>query len=138
MKTQSGGCTSSFLRLISAFDPHFFLVAAVLLTGVSLYSASYKPATVEAGSEQPAVRINNLKLTEEEVRQEIASRGWTHADPPRDAASEPEWLSEMITRELLVQEAQRLGLDREPEFMRAIERFWKEGLIKILFANKTN
>jgi parvulin-like peptidyl-prolyl isomerase len=35
-----------------------------------------------------------------------------------------------------VQEAQRQGLDREPAFMRTIERFWKEALIKLLLSHK--
>ena len=35
-----------------------------------------------------------------------------------------------------MQEAQRLGLDRQPGFMRTIERFWKEALIKQLLDRK--
>ena len=55
---------------------------------------------------------------------------------PSTAQGEPEWVSRVIERELLVQEAQRLGLDRDPAFMHSIERFWKEVLIKLLLDRK--
>ena len=50
---------------------------------------------------------------------------------------EPGWLSQLIEREILVQEAQRLGLERQSEFMKSIERFWKEALIKLLLTQKS-
>ena len=53
------------------------------------------------------------------------------------AGGEPEWLSRVIERELLVQEAQRLGLDRDADFMGTIERFWKEALMRELLRYKS-
>jgi len=90
-----------------------------------------------AGGQQPALVINDLTLSASELQQEQALAAATSREPrPGAAGEEPEWLGRLIERELLVQEAQRLGLDRQPAFMRTIERFWKEALIKQLLDRK--
>lgn len=88
--------------------------------------------------EKPAVAVNKLQLTKSDLQEELKNRP---AVPPRGTAQdpgdkEPVWLSQLIDRELLVQEAQRLGLNREPDFMRTVEHFWKQALIKQLISLK--
>ena len=36
----------------------------------------------------------------------------------------------LINRKIILQEAERLGLDKEPDFLRNIERFWEQALLK--------
>ena len=100
----------------------------------ALSGCTQKPA--EARVEKPVVTINKLQLTGEEVKQEINQASLAIHEAVNTKEAEPEWLSSLIERELLVQEAQRLGLDRQPDFMRTIERFWKEALIKLLLNRK--
>jgi hypothetical protein len=45
-------------------------------------------------------------------------------------------LDEMINRELLLEEAQKNNIDKDPEFMRQIESFWRLSLIKQLLKHK--
>ena len=89
----------------------------------------------EAGGQPVALRVNTLTLTSQELAQErrLAS-SYSHGFNGPD--EEPAWLTSLIEQELLVQEAQRLGLDRQPAFMRTIEHFWKEALIKQLVERK--
>ena len=94
------------------------------------------PKVAEARAEKPAVTINKLALTQEELKQELTTTSWSIHGTEASRGEEPEWLGHLIERELLVQEAQRLGLDREADFMRTIERFWKEALIKQLLNRK--
>ena len=102
----------------------------VMLTGCGTQAS-------EAEVQQPALVINDLTLSASELQQEQALAAATSRDPADGGAGEePEWLGRLIERELLVQEAQRLGLDRQPGFMRTIERFWKEALIKQLLDRK--
>ena len=82
------------------------------------------------------VRINDLQATAEDLQQERSSTRGSLDAAGAAAGQEPEWLTRFIERELLVQEAQRLGLDREQVFMRSIERFWKEALVKQLVDRK--
>ena len=110
---------------------------SVIVTAASLslpFSGCGKgaPRTV---SDKPVLVINNLQLNKEELRQEYQADSLMKHEPST-AQGEPEWVSRVIERELLVQEAQRLGLDRDPAFMHSIERFWKEVLIKLLLDRK--
>jgi hypothetical protein len=113
------------------------LILAVGFGGWLMMSLSgCGPRNAEANAQRPAVIINKLKLTQDELQQEIAA---AHRAPHAALSStgeEPEWLSRLIEREILVQEAQRLGIDRDPAFMGTIERFWKEALIKLLLERK--
>ena len=105
------------------------------LCGVALTGCGTQAS--EAEVQKPALIINELKLSPSELQQELALATSTSRDPAAGGAGEePEWLGRLIERELLVQEAQRLGLDRQPEFMRTIERFWKEALITQLLNRK--
>lgn len=110
-------------------------VLAVVLSVVPALSLC-SPVLAGADAEKPVVTVNDLALTARDLRQELASsQGVSHA-PDKGAQGEPEWLARVIERELLVQEAQRQGLDRQSAFMRTIERFWKEALIKHLIDRK--
>ena len=93
--------------------------------------------SAQALTEKPALVINKLELSREELKQEYRMNSSATHEASATKGEEPEWLSRLIERELLVQEAQRLGLDRDPDFMRTIERFWKEALIKLLLDRKS-
>ncbi len=112
----------------------FYLLATLFISSVTLSGCS--PKTAEATGEKPVVTINRLQLTKSDVKQEINDASLIVHEAVNPSETEPEWLTNLVDRELLVQEAQRLGLDREPAFMRTIERFWKEALIKQLLNRK--
>lgn len=46
-------------------------------------------------------------------------------------------LEELIRKKILLIEAQRQGLDRQPEFMKMIERFWEQSLLRSLLDKKS-
>jgi hypothetical protein len=46
------------------------------------------------------------------------------------------FLEELIKKELLIQEAKKLHLDRKEKFVRAIERYWESTLIRDLMELK--
>ena len=94
------------------------------------------PRSSEAENARPVVIINGLELTAEELQREVGTASSRVSPPGKTAGTEPEWLGRLIERELMVQEAQRLGLDRNKEFMSTIERFWKEALLKQLIRRK--
>lgn len=104
-----------------------WILAAALMGG-----CSSEPASPHQG--KPVVVINDLNLMKEDLRQEIGRSpvGPGQASPE----GEPEWLTRVIERELIIQEGRRLGLDRNLEFMRSIERFWKEALLKQVVQRK--
>ena len=87
-------------------------------------------------NEKPVVRVNKLQLTKSDLQEELKTRVVPLRGAQASDEQEPEWLTQLIDRELLVQEAQRLGLNREQDFMRTVEHFWKQALIKQLVSRK--
>lgn len=47
-----------------------------------------------------------------------------------------EFIQQVVTNQLLIQEAQRLGIDTEAEFRAAMENYYEQSLIKILMERK--
>jgi peptidyl-prolyl cis-trans isomerase C len=54
---------------------------------------------------------------------------------PDDAKKE--LLDELITRNVLLQEAQRQNLDKQKAFMKEIERYWEQSLLKLLLQKRS-
>jgi hypothetical protein len=128
-----GGCTRRPHQVPSTIDCGLALLA--FFCGAALTGCGTQATQAEV--QKPALIVNELKLSPGELQQELAFAAATSREQhPGAAGEEPEWLGRLIERELLVQEAQQLGLDRQPEFMRTIERFWKEALIKQLLDRK--
>jgi hypothetical protein len=48
-----------------------------------------------------------------------------------------ELLDNLITKKILIQEAQRENFDKEKSFMKEIERYWEQALLKLLLKKRT-
>ncbi len=48
-----------------------------------------------------------------------------------------EFLSSMVDRKLILQDAQKRNIDKEEDFLRSIERFWEQALLTVAIGNKT-
>ncbi|MCX5665921.1 MAG: SurA N-terminal domain-containing protein [Candidatus Omnitrophica bacterium] len=81
--------------------------------------------------------INDYKLTvadfKEDLKTAVAQKYL--ADDP--AKAKRDILEELITRKILVQEAQRENFDKQPSFMKEIERYWEQALIKFFLKQKS-
>lgn len=80
--------------------------------------------------------INNYKLTAADFKD-----GLKTTIAQKDLASDPvrakaDILEELIMRKVLVQEAQKENFDKEKSFMKEIERYWEQALVKLLLKKK--
>jgi hypothetical protein len=59
--------------------------------------------------------------------------------PPeyRNNIPKEQLLNDIIEKKVLLLEARRQGLDRNPEFMKMIERFWEQSLLRSLLNKKS-
>ena len=73
-------------------------------------------------------RINNYELTVADFKEESLS------DPLKP---KEELLQEIIMKKILIQEAQKQNFDKERAFMREIEKYWEQALLKSLIKKKT-
>jgi peptidyl-prolyl cis-trans isomerase SurA len=80
------------------------------------------------------VTINNYSISREEFDREFIDSPLAKKDT-REARKQ--FLEMLINRKLLLQEAQKLGLDKDAEFLKSIERFWEQSLLKAYLDRKT-
>jgi len=81
--------------------------------------------------EKPVIKIGEIEITLEEFNKAFESSRFFKEE---GHGKRKEFLKEFINRKLLLREAERLGLDKDPQFLDEIQRFWEQALIKrILF-----
>lgn len=77
---------------------------------------------------QILVKINNYEITLDEFEAEFKESVYSRDD---SLVSKVEFLDYLINRKLILQDAQRKGLDKDPQFLKMIEKFWEQSLLKL-------
>lgn len=72
-------------------------------------------------------KINNYQITQEEFEAEFKNSSYAREDT---LESRKEFLDMLIGRKLILQDAQSKGLDKDKDFLKMIERFWEQSLLK--------
>lgn len=105
---------------------------------VTLFSfiAGCSPCNNNAGNKAVA-QINKYKMTEEDFRYEFKNAPYDEAAFLKTEKGRRQYLEGLIEKEVLLQEAQHLGIDREKDFMKSIESYWEQALLKILLERKS-
>ncbi len=80
--------------------------------------------------------INEYRLTINEFETQLAQE--LEMDPEFKLTQEAKesFLNQLVRKELLIQEAMKMKLDRRDRFIRAIERYWQSTLIRDLLELK--
>jgi hypothetical protein len=86
----------------------------------------------EEGDGHELARINDYVLTTKDFRTLLCAQGERTPGAVWDVAARRRQLEAVVDRELLIQEAVRQGLGRDPKFVETMERFWEQTLIKTL------
>lgn len=84
----------------------------------------------------PVAVINGYELTREEYESKLVQELDYTQEYKTTPEARAEFLETLIRKEILIQEAVRLGLEKKPEFVRAIEKYWEATLIKNLMEEK--
>ncbi|KPK39386.1 MAG: hypothetical protein AMJ78_08600 [Omnitrophica WOR_2 bacterium SM23_29] len=103
---------------------YIFIVIAICVIG---FGCAKKPP-----SEEIAIKIDDYTLTAGEFN-ELFSELKISEDTPKTRKI---FVENLINRKLLLQEAQREGLDKEKDFLKAIENFWEQSLLTIIVDKK--
>lgn len=77
-------------------------------------------------------KINNYYLYRDDFLDEVQAL----SDFQRAGKTREDLLNEIIQKKLLLQEAQREGLDKEAPFMKMIERFWEQCLLRAVIEKR--
>ena len=83
-------------------------------------------------NKETLVKIDKYSMSSEDFVNELnAMSGFQRAGKTKE-----ELLEEIIQKKLLLLEAQKEGLDKEPPFMKMIEHFWEQSLLRAIIENK--
>jgi len=79
-------------------------------------------------------KINNYEITLDEFQEQFKESSYSRDS---SAESKKEFLKVLIGRKLILQDAERKGLDKKKEFLNMIERFWEQSLLKLALQDKS-
>lgn len=83
---------------------------------------------------QVLAKINDYDITKEEFQEEFKQSAFGRVDT---LESRKEFLNNLINRKLILQDAQRKNLDKDKSFLKMVERFWEQSLLKLALDRKT-
>ena len=82
-------------------------------------------------------RIDNYEMTADDFKSEVDITMGNKPLPADPAKAREELLDELITKKVLLAEAQKQNFDKDRAFMKEIERYWEQALLKILYKKKS-
>ena len=111
------------------FGKRSFLLVATLI-----FLSGCSPASSKAKDSAIAVSVNNYYISYDEFEKEFKDSAFGRTDTPE---SRKEFLDNLIDRKLILQYAQKEGFDKEKNFLKTIEKFWEQSLLKVALDKKT-
>ena len=79
-------------------------------------------------------KINNYEITLSEFEEQFQESSYAKDNTPE---AKKDFLKVLIGRKLILQDAQQKNLDKKKEFLRMIERFWEQSLLKLALQQKS-
>jgi hypothetical protein len=104
---------------------YIYYIMAVMVVALALIVVQFFQGRPDT-HKKPAIIINDRIITAEE---------FARMKPPHDESG-ADFINSLVTRELLLQEAQRTGIDKEENFRRSIQGFYEQSLVKVLMDRK--
>lgn len=104
---------------------------SLIILLITMFVAAYGYAS---NQKQILAKVNNYQITSEEFQQELEESPYSRDDTYE---SKKEALDAVISRKLILQEAQKRGLDKDEKFLKMIEKFWEQSLLKIAVDKKS-
>jgi hypothetical protein len=75
------------------------------------------------------LRVNGHSMSQKQVDAQLQNQGY-HGGNREDQ------VESLVTRQILIQEAQRMGIDKEENFRKALKLYYEQSLIKVLTDRK--
>lgn len=103
-------------------------------TGLFLVLLAVVLAGCQPHKEKPAIKINNVEISAVEFNAayDVLSKLKGETLPRK------EFLDTYINRKLILLEAEKFGLDKDPQFLQDLQIFWEQSLLKLMLSRKIN
>ncbi len=109
---------------------YIYIVIGLILVIVGISGMTLLKVKTPLSGE--AARVNERVITIDEFREAYEEKAAVSPVPP----DKKQFLDDLVSREILIQEAKRLGLDREEAFRRSIQNYYEQTLLKNLTQKK--
>ncbi|MBL7131537.1 MAG: SurA N-terminal domain-containing protein [Candidatus Omnitrophica bacterium] len=80
-----------------------------------------------------AIEIDKIKITVNEFEEAFKNSFYAKEDTP---SSRKEFLDYFVTRKLILKEAEKQSLDKDQNFLKDVELFWEQSLLKRILDRK--
>ena len=104
---------------------YYILIIVLGLSAIIAYELRSKPHTLQ----DIALTVNERVISVDEFNT-------LYSACPYGAESKSEFINDLIVKELLIQEAQKQGIDKEESFRKSIQNFYEQSLTKTLMDRK--
>ena len=101
------------------------LIVLALLVLLSSNCSGFKE------TEKPAIKIGKIQISSQRFQREFELSGFAKEGKKKD------FLETFVSRKLILLEAEKLGLDKDPKFLHDVQNFWEQSLLKIVVDRKT-
>lgn len=102
------------------------VVLAVILT-------AFAGCAKEGPSKEILATIGNYSI----YKEDLVSEAELYHPAYRKTVTKEEMLGDLIKKKIMLMEAQRQGLDKKPEFLKMVQRFWEQSLLRSLLDKKS-
>jgi len=82
---------------------------------------------------KPAIKIGPIEITAQEFNDAFNSSPFARSE---DVSAKKKFLENFISRKLILKEAEEEGLDKNPEFLKDVQLFWEQSLLKLMLSRK--
>jgi len=103
----------------------YLLTIVIIALASTMLALFYLKSDSSPAVKDAVLSVNGHVFTRDFFKNQIKKSGYHSEDKEQLRNS-------VITRELLIQEAQRLGIDREEQFRTSLKKYYEQSLIKIL------
>jgi hypothetical protein len=100
----------------------------VLLIAVFIFGCTSK------NNKEIVLKINNYEMTKDEFESAFKDSIYAKVDTPE---ARKEFLDNLINKKLILQDAEAKNIDKEEDFLRSVEKFWEQSLLKLALERKT-
>lgn len=107
--------------------------ALVIFLLISVWGCEHKGARSD---DRVLARVNSYELKVSDFKEAADPLLLKQYESYSSAKDKEQILETLISKEVLLQEAQRLNLDKEKSFMKEIEGYWEQALLKSLINRK--
>ncbi len=105
------------------------LICSLIFTGCS-------PAG-DNGDNRVVAQVDKYQMSVEDLKHELKNIPYDEKEYLNTKEGRLEYIDRLLEKEILLQQAQRQGLDREKDFMKSIESYWEQALLKLLLERKS-